>query len=427
MTGSGHPRPGCIGRSTPEKTRLGNLMDLFMSARTVGPLLAFSSLLTLSLSILSSCGGHAQEGGGMQFPPPQVHVYTVAASDLPVVSEYVGRTKGSREVEIRPRVGGIIQERLYEEGSAVKAGQVLFKIDPSSYAAQLAAAEAVLARTRAQLRQAEREWERLKPLAEQKSISRRDLDNAQSAFELAAADVKAAEAAVREARLQLDYTEVKAPIAGVAGLAEKVEGALVKAADDRLTVLTVTDPMDVYFAIAENEWLQHQQDIASGRLQQSNGSLDIKLRLADGREPDVIGQINFDDARIDTATGTINMRARMPNPDDLLKSGQFVRVLVSGAERPAAITVPQKAVLEGPQGKFVYIVDNGENGSLVATFRPVVVGEWVGDSDADRRWIIRSGLTPGDRVILDNLIKVQPGAPVQIADAATQPTAEESH
>lgn len=397
-----------------------------MSPRIIGIQPIISSLTILLLTTLSGCGGHAQEGGGMQFPPPQVNVYTVTPSDLPVVSEYVGRTKGSREVEVRPRVGGIIQQRLYEEGSAVAAEQVLFKLDPSSYAAQLAAADAVLARTRAQLRQAEREWERLKPLAAQKSISRRDLDNAQSTYELAVADVKAAEAAVREARLQLDYTEVKAPIAGVAGLAERVEGALVKAADDRLTVLTVTDPMDVYFAIAENEWLQHQQDIANGRLQQTNGSLDIKIRLADGRVPDVTGQINFDDARIDTATGTINMRARLPNADDLLKSGQFVRVLVSGAERPAAITVPQKAVLEGPQGKFVYVVDKGEDGTPVATFRPVEVGDWVGDSSADRRWIIRNGLTAGDRVILDNLIKVQPGAPVQVVDPTAQPVTEET-
>jgi hypothetical protein len=167
---------------------------------------------------------------------------------------------GSREVEIRARVGGIIEQRLYEEGSYVEAGLPLFQLDPKSYEAQLAAAEALLARTRALRGQKEREWNRLKPLAEEKSISRKALDDAQSDYELAVADLKAAEAAVREARLQLDYTRVTAPIAGVAGLAEKVEGAVVTAAVDRLTTLTVTDPMDVYFSISENEWLLRQQE-----------------------------------------------------------------------------------------------------------------------------------------------------------------------
>ena len=386
-----------------------------MSAR-----IAPQSWIALSLSVaLTGCTGHADEGGGMAFPPPQVSVSTVAPRDLPVEREYIGQTRGSREVEIRPRVGGIIEQRLYEEGGFVEAGQPLFQLDPKSYQAQLAAAEAVLARARALRGQSEREWNRLKPLAQEKSISRKALDDAQSAYELAAADVKAAEAAVSEARLQLEYTRVTAPIAGIAGLAERVEGAVVTAAVDRLTTLTLTDPMDVHFSMSENEWLLRQQELADGSLRApADTALQIKVRLADGRVPDVTGQIDFGDARIDPDTGTVAMRARLPNPDGQFKSGQFVRVIVNGAQRPGAITVPQKAVLEGPQGKFVYVVGSGEDGAAIAEVRPVEVGEWISNGGSERDWVIRAGLRAGDRVILDNLVKVRPGAPVQVGGAS---------
>lgn len=369
---------------------------------------------------LAGCDGNAEQGAGMAFPPPQVSVISIAPRDLPVEREYIGQTKGSREVEIRARVGGIIEQRMYEEGTQVEAGAVLFRLDPKSYEAQLAVAEALLARTEAQRNQAEREWNRIKPLVADKVVSRKALDDAQSAFELASADVKAAAAAVREARLQLDYTHVTAPIAGVAGLAEKVEGAVVKASEERLTTLTVTDPMDVYFSVSENELLTQQQQAADGSLHTpTDNALQVKVRLADGRVLDRIGHINFNDARIDTATGTLNMRARLANADGLLKSGQFVRVLISGAVRPNAITVPQKAVLEGPQGKFVFVVGKDKDGASIANVRPVEVGEWAGQGEA-RSWVIRKGLVQGDQVILDNFIKLRPGGPVQIA-APEQP------
>lgn len=373
---------------------------------------AFTAVL---MAALAGCSGHADEAAQMAFPPPQVTVLAVAPQDLPVQREYIGQTKGSREVEIRPRVGGIIEQRLYEEGSRVAAGAVLFQLDPKSYEAQLAAAEAVLARASAQRNQAKREWERVQPLAADKVISRKALDDAQSAYELAQADLQAATAAVREARLQLDYTRVTAPIAGVAGLAEKVEGAVVRASEDRLTTLTVTDPMDVHFSVSENELLAQRKEAADGSLRMpGNGGMQIHIRLADGSIPDRVGRIDFNDARIDTQTGTLNMRARLPNADGLLKSGQFVRVLVDGAVRPHAITVPQKAVLEGPQGKFVFVVDHGKDGAPIANVRPVEVGEWAGQGEA-RSWVIRKGLAQGDQVILDNFIKLRPGGPVQIA------------
>ncbi len=387
-----------------------------MKPRFTRPL---ASLLWLSVG-LHGCGGQADPGAGMAFPPPQVNVVTLVAQDIPVEREYVGQTKGSREVEIRARVGGIIEQRVYEEGSHVDAGAVLFRLDPKSYQAQLAAAEAVLSRTQAQYNQAEREWQRLKPLAADKVISRKALDDAQSAYELAAADVKAASAAVSEARLQLDYTQITAPIAGVAGLAEKIEGAVIKAGEDRLTTLTVTDPMDVYYSVSENELLEQQKSTADGSLSTpAEKSLQVKVRLADGRVLDRSGQINYSAARIDTSTGTLNMRARLDNADGQLTSGQFVRVMISGAQHPNAIAVPQRAILEGPQGKFVYIVID-KDGAQLAAVRPVEVGDWA-TQNGERVWIIRGGLNVGDRVILDNLIKVRPDAPVQIAEPVAAP------
>jgi membrane fusion protein, multidrug efflux system len=380
---------------------------------------SFFPLLLLA-PVLSGCNGNAEQG--MAFPPPEVNVVTIAPQDLPVEREYIGQTKGSREVEIRPRVGGIIEKRMYEEGSRVAAGKVLFQLDPKPYAARLAVADAALARVQAQYRQAERDLNRLKPLAEDKLISRKALDDAQSAFELAEADVKAAEAVAREARLQFDYTRVTAPIAGVAGLAEKVEGAVVTASEDRLTTLTDTDPMDVYFSISENELLAQQTQLADGSLQRpSDTVLQVKVRLADGRLPDRTGRINFNDARIDTTTGTLSMRARLQNADGLLKSGQFVRVIVTGTVRPNAMTVPQKAVLEGPQGKFVYVISNTSEGKAVAAIRPIQVGEWVTQNN-ERAWLVLGGLNAGDQVILNNLIKIGPDVPVQIAPPATPVT-----
>lgn len=367
------------------------------------------------LLAIAGCSGNAQEGGGMAFPPPEVTVVAVSGQDLSVAREYVGQTKGSREVEIRARVGGIIEQRLYEEGSVVKAGQVLFQLDAKPFEAQVAAADAELARAKAQAAQAERELNRLKPLAAEQATSRKELDDAQSSFDLAQAAVKAADARLREARIQLGYTKVTAPISGVTGLAQKFEGALVAAGSDQLTTLTQTDPMDVHFSVSENEWLQRQSELANGSLQApSETELSVQLKLADGRVLDRVGKVNFNDARIDTETGTVAMRARLPNSDGALKSGQFVRVIVNGAVRPNAITVPQKAVLEGPNGKFVYVIGKGEGGAAVAEFRPVEVGEWTGNGQ-QREWVIRKGLGNGDQVILDNLIKIRPGAPVQVA------------
>lgn len=382
-----------------------------------------SVLPALPAVLVVACSGNAQEGP-QGFPPPPVAVMDVVPQPAPVVREYVGRTMGSREVEIHARVTGVIEERLYEEGEAVAAGAALFRIDPEPFRVRVQSAEANLARAQAQLDQAEREQARLEPLAAADAVSQKEIDDARSAVDLAAATVKQMQAALREARIELGYTEVTAPIDAVTGIAEKFAGALVTAGgDSKLTSLVQTDPMDVHFSISENEWIRQQHDLANGSLSTpAQGELEVHVALADGTVPERVGRINFSAARIDEATGTYNLRARFPNPDGALKAGQFVRVIVEGAVRPNAITIPQKAVLDNPQGKFVYVVGSGEGDSTVAEIRPIEVGDWVSTPDG-QMWLVRSGLRAGDRVILDNFVKLAPGAPVQLIDDAPQPVA----
>ncbi|HEX7046122.1 MAG TPA: efflux RND transporter periplasmic adaptor subunit [Gammaproteobacteria bacterium] len=371
---------------------------------------------------LSACTGNAEEAAGYAFAPPPVEVMEVVPHEVPVVREYVGQTMGSREVEIHARVTGIIEKRLYVEGAVVEAGAPLFRIDPRPFEVQVAAAEAELARARAEFTRAEREHARLAPLAKANAVSQKEIDDARSNVELAAAAVQLAEAAMRDARIQLGYTTVNAPIGGVTGIAHKFEGALVKAgADSLLTTIVQTDPIDVHFSISENEWLARQSQTAAGNLQvPAESTLDVRIELADGTVLDRVGHINYSAARIDTTTGTYNVRARFANPDGALKAGQFVRVHVSGAVRPNAVAVPQKAVLQGPRGKFVFVVGEGEKGMPIAEFRSVEVGEWVNEAN-DRMWIVRSGLAAGDRVILDNFVKLRPGSPVAVIEPAGVP------
>lgn len=376
-------------------------------------------LFLLLLLPLAGCTGKAGEAdAAVAFPPPAVAVMDVVPHAVPVEREYVGQTMGSREVEIHARVTGIVEARLYEEGETVEAGAPLFRIDPKPFEVQVAAAEAELARARAQYVRAKREQERLEPLAEANAVSRKEMDDARSDVALAAAAVQLAEATLRDARIQLGYTTVNAPIGGVTGIARKFEGALVKAgADSLLTTLVQTDPIDVHFSVSENEWLAQQSQSAAGSLEvPAEGELEVRIELADGTVLERVGHINYSAASIDTETGTYAVRARFANADGALKAGQFVRVHVSGAVRPNAVAVPQKAVLQGPHGKFVFVVGRDGNGAPVAEVRPVEVGEWVTEADA-RKWIVRAGLAAGDRVILDNFVKLRPGAPVAVIEA----------
>ena len=361
-------------------------------------------------------GGHAP-GAGM--PPAEVSVITVAPQALPVTFEYVGQTAGSREVEVRARVTGILLSRNFTEGGPVKKGQSLYGIDTAPFQAALARAEADVAAAEARADQARRNAARLKPLYAEKAVSQKEFDDAVSVAAIAEADVKAARARLQEARLSLDYTRVESPVTGIAGRSLQSEGTLVSGPQVLLTSVTQFDPIWVNFGIPDNEQARLRKEVEAGRLTlPKNGNVEVALRLADGSLHPKTGRLNFSDVRISPATGTQEARAELPNAEGALRPGQFVRVILKGAARPNAVTVPQRAVLEGPQGKFVYVV----NEKSQAEARPVEAGEWSGDS-----WIITSGLKAGERVILDGVMKLGPGAPVKVAEKpAGKPAAEKS-
>jgi membrane fusion protein (multidrug efflux system) len=350
-------------------------------------------------------------------PPVQVTVATVQRQTLPVTFDAVGQTAGSREVEIRARVGGILLERRYTEGAFVEQGAVLFKIDPAPFEAALKKADGVLAQEDAQLARATRDLARMQQLVEQGFVARKDYDDAFAAREAARARVQSARAGVTEARLNLGYTSVEAPISGVTGRAEKSEGSLVAAGTDLLSRMSQVEPIYVNFSYSETDLLRVRSEIAAGQLVlPPNDQMEVELRLADGSTYPHIGRLNFNDLRVRAGTGTIESRAVFPNPKRRLLPGQFVRVLITGATRPNAIVVPQAAVMTGPKGKFVYVVDPQSR----AEMRQVETGAWQDDD-----FVVTAGLEPDDRVVVNGAARLQPGMRVA-ASPVPEPAASVS-
>ena len=378
--------------------------------------------ILLAAAVVSACGqsnGSEKKGGppGMHMPSPEVNVTTVAARSLPLTFEYVGQTAGSREVEVRARVAGIIMKRNFTEGAPVKEGQSLYTIDPAPFEAALARAEADVAAADARYEQAKRNAARLKPLYAEKAVSQKENDDAVSGEAIGLADLKAARARLTDAKLNLAYTKVAAPVAGVASRSLRSEGSLVEGPQTLLTTVVQVDPIWVNFGIPDREQSDLAKEVQAGRVVlPKDGQFEVTLRRADGTLYEPSGKLNFSDVRVSSTTGTREVRAEVPNAHGVLRPGEFVRVILRGAVRPNALTVPQRAVLEGPQGKFVYIVD--EKGT--AQPRPIEVGDWAGDD-----WIVNKGVQPGDRVIIDGLMRLGPGAPVSVAEggAAGKPAA----
>ena len=372
-------------------------------------------LVVLLPAVVAACSpsnGSEKKGGGhpgMGMPPPEVTVITAAPQSLPQTYEYVGQTAGSREAEVRARVSGILQKRNFEEGKPVTQGQSLYTVDPAPFQAALARAEADVVAAEARLQQAKRNAARMKPLYAEKAVSQKENDDAVSAEQINAADLKSARTRLTDARLNLDYTRVEAPISGIASRSLQSEGTLLSGPQTLLTTVVQVDPIWVNFGIPDNEQADMQREAAAGRLElPKGGEFEVQLRRADGSLYSKIGKLNFSDVKVSPTTGTREVRAELPNPDGQLRPGEFVRVILQGAVRPNAITVPQRAVLEGPQGKFVYVVD--EKGT--AQPRPVRAGEWAGKD----QWIITDGVNAGDRVIVDGVMRLGPGAPVRITE-----------
>ena len=370
-----------------------------------------NALILFLLVLVSACGPSGADtkkggpGGGM--PPPEVSVVRVELKSLPVTYEYVGQAAGSREAEVRPRVQGILMSRNFKEGEPVKKGQSLYTIDPAPFEAAHARAVADLAAAEARHDQAKRNAARMKPLYAEKAVSQKENDDAVAAEAIGAADAKGAAARLTEARLNLGYTKVESPIAGLTSRSTTSEGSLVAGPNQLLTTVVQIDPIWVNFGIPDNDQARLQKEAAAGRLELPK-VFEVELRLADGSTYARKGRVSFSDVRIAPTTGVREARAEVPNPDGAVRPGQFVRVILKGATIPGAVTVPQRAVLENPQGggKLVFVVD--EKGT--AQPRPVEAGEWSGDT-----WVITSGLKPGENVIVDGLMKLGPGAPVRIA------------
>lgn len=389
----------------------------------------------LLLGLLAACSKAPHEGAGnamMNMPPPEVTVVEIQPASVPVSYEYIGQTVGSREVEVRARITGHVERRLYEEGALVKAGQPLFQLDArplalavASAKAAVATADADIARAEASAAQSQRERDRMAGLAEAHAISRKEADDASSAAQISGADTQAArarleqaKAQLREAQLNVEYATVTAPLSGMAGRALRQEGSLVSATGDSLlTTLVQLDPLYVTFNVADGERQRLDQDVATGTLVIPKAGFDVRLLQRDGSELSHGGKVNFVSSTVSNQTGTLEMRAQIANPKGEIKSGLFVRVILEGASRPNALTVPQGAVLEGPTGKIVMVAANDKDGKLVSQPRPIEVGDWTNSGD-QKQWVVRSGLQPGDKVIVDNLMKLRPGAPVSLGKPA---------
>lgn len=377
--------------------------------RSPSPFVSVGGAVVVAL-MLAACGsggadpGHGAGGGGP--PPAPVTVQPVRTSDVPAVFEYVGQLAGAREVEVRARVAGVLEKRHFAQGSTVRKGQLLFSLDAAPFRAALAKADAAVASAEARLNQATRTLERARMLGEARMITQREVDDAIAAEGVARADVASARAVRQEAALNLSYTRIEAPIAGVVGRAEVSEGTLVTGPTQLLASLTQSDTLKVRFAIADTDQLRWRSEAAAGRLKlPARDAFDVELVLADGSVAPQRGKLLFSDARVSGTTGAIEAEAEVPNPGQALKAGQFVRVRLSGASRPGAVKVPARAVLEGPQGKYVYIAAEGK-----ATPRPVVVGDQLADG-----WIVTKGLADGDALIVDGMARIFfPGAPVVV-------------
>ncbi|MDI9569170.1 MAG: efflux RND transporter periplasmic adaptor subunit [Pseudomonadota bacterium] len=380
---------------------------IFIPALPISPRITAILIFFLLFSGLTTgCGKEKQ--GARQRPPAEVTVAVIAPKDTAVVWEFVGQTESSHLVEIRSRVEGFLEKRLYEEGSLVKAGQVMFRIDPRHFEATLQQARGELAQQEARWATAKANLARIKPLAEQNAVSKKDLDDATGQEQATAASVLTAQGRVREAEINLSYTVIASPVTGLSSQAKKQEGTYISAADSLLTYVAKMDPMWVTFSLSENQYLGSLDEIKKGALRYPPGDrFVVELVLADGSIYPQKGYLIFADPSFSKETGTFLIKAAMSNAKGILKPGQFVRVRLKGAVRPNAIVAPRRAVFEGAKGQFVWCV--GREGK--AEIRHVTVGDWHDDDI-----FITSGLKAGDRVIVDGVLMLAEGAPVKVVE-----------
>jgi len=365
---------------------------------------ALIAALLASLVLLSGCGKEEKKDAAR--PPTDVTALTVVARDVPISTVFVAQTQSSQAVNIAARVSGFLDKRVYTEGSVVKAGQVLFRMDPKPFQAQVDAAAAALQRNQDAEEVAKAKLARTKPLAQQNALSQKDLDDAQGQYEQSAAAVAQSKAQLESAQLDLSYTTITSPVDGVSSFAAVADGTYVNPQNSQLTTVSVLTPMWINFSVSENEMERIRGQVQKGLIRMPEGNqFVVEIELVDGTTFPYKGRITFADPSYNSQTGTFLIRASVDNPKGVLRPNQYVRTRLHGAIRPNAMLVPQRAVQQGAKGHFVWVVNKDGKAEL----RPVVVGDWYGDS-----WFISQGLAAGDQVVVDGAMRLAPDAPVKV-------------
>ena len=363
------------------------------------------TLSAIALALVAGCSGGSggAPAGGGQMPPMPVGVVTVATGEVGLISELPGRLEAFRTAQVRARVTGVVQKRLFEEGSVVREGQSLFSIDPAPYRAALDSAAATLAKAEAAAAQATATLERNKPLFEAKALSQQDWIATQAAHKQALADVAAAKAAQTTAKLNVDYAGVAAPISGRIGRANVTEGALVAAGEGTLlATIQQTDKLYVNFTQSATEALRLKRAVEAGKLKAA-GSTQVKVVLDDGSVYPLPGKLLFSDLSVDAGTGQVTLRAELPNPKGDLLPGLYVKARIETAHTDSAILLPQQAVTRGTAGDTVLVIGEGN----VPAARTVQLG-----GARDGQWVVLGGLKAGEKVVVDGFQKIRPKAPV---------------
>ncbi len=371
--------------------------------------------LRIAVAVLTGWGGSlataCRKPAPQAPPPPEVAVLQIVPRTVEEVFEFVGNVEASKSVEVRAQVGGVIVARPFAEGQAVRIGQELYRIDPTSYDADWRAARARLAEAEARQANMEQNLARMSALLRDNAISRQEYDNAVAQAKQAQSGVEAARGVVDRAKKNLDDTAVRAELSGRVGRAQLEVGARIRGSEDVLTTIDVLDPIYVSFRPAGQQLLAWRRDPRTSKLIQPGGGLKVQVVLPDGSTAPLSGRISFVDPVLDPATGTQQFRAELPNPDKLLLPGQFVRVRLLGLTRDSAIVVPQRAVLQQLGRQSVFVVAAGDT----IRVHDVTATAWIGSD-----WVIERGLSPGDRIVVDGVQKVRPGIkvrPVPLADS----------
>ncbi len=379
-----------------------------------------SAGLIAIFGVLSALGCDPSKSAAAAPPSGPVEVGVVVLEEKPVVltTELPGRLSPYRVAEVRARVNGIVQKRLFEEGAEVKAGDDLFVIDPGPYKAAYESAAAALARAEATVNHARVQADRTAKLVSEGLSSKQENDNAVANLRVAEAEKASAIAAVKTAKINLDYTAVEAPVAGRIGRAAVTEGAYVQQSSATLmAVVQQLDPMYVDLTWSSAEVMRLKRDIESGKLKSSGGQADVKIVLEDGSVYPEAGKLQFADVTVDSSTGSISLRALVPNPRALLLPGMFVRARLEEGTAPAGILVPQRGVTRDPNGRATALVVTSEN---KVERRTLVTERELGDA-----WLVTEGVKPGDQIIVEGLQKVRPGAEVTTVPAKTDKDAKD--